>query len=511
MPSYWILGGVGLESLFRASLLREVDLSLHSVGELLARQVAQQSDDPFAPLSIEDVLADLYGTPVFDKFVQLLDRDGKIDLHGDRRAVPMPTSDAALDAAKNGRPWIETTRVQGIDVRTLTVPVLRHNLLRYLIQVGTPLTEAEQSVRTLRTVLFVVLPLLLVLEAFGAWWLAGRALARVDRVTQEARSLSAKSLNRRLAPLKVKDELGRLVDTLNEMIGRLEGSFEVTRRFSADASHELRTPLTVLRGELELALRNTRTVEEYREVLRSGLEEVGKLTQIVDDLLFLSRTEGAMPRRGSVDLNEVAAEVVALLMPLARARNLYLRLSLDASGAVLVQGDAGQLGRMLRNLVENGLFYTPEGGVQVTVGRGGAQAVLAVEDTGVGIAEEHQTGSSPASTGSTSRDRARRCPADLAFPSSSRWPKRTAERSSCGARRGRGRSFASTFLTSRSPFGFESARVASLRDLRSPSVSAPLALSELGRRAPLWTQVREPEVFGRAAGDGASELSSAPA
>jgi heavy metal sensor kinase len=387
-----VLGGFGLESLFRAGLLREVDLSLQSVGELIARDIAAQSDDPFAPPRMEDLWSDLYGAPVVDKFVQLLDRDGKIDLRGGgRQVVPVPTSDAALDAAKDGRLSLETVKIQNVDLRVLTVPVFRRGLLRHLVQVGAPLTEMQQSVRTLRTVLIGVLPLLLVLEAFGAWWLAGRALLPVHRVTQEARSLTARSLNRRLAPLPVKDELGRLVDTLNEMIGGLESSFEVTRRFSADASHELRTPLTVLRGELELALRSTRTAEEYREVVQSCLEEVGKLTQIVDDLLFLSRTEGALRKLEPVDLNEVAAEVIASLMPLARERGLYLRLNLDSSGAVLVPGDAGQLGRMLRNLVENAVFYTPQGGVRVSVGRTGAQALLTVEDTGVGIAEEHQS------------------------------------------------------------------------------------------------------------------------
>jgi heavy metal sensor kinase len=386
-----VLGGVGLERLFRASLLNEVDLSLKSVGELIGRELAAQADDPFGPMRIEDLWADLYGQPVVDKFVQLLDRDGRVDLRGGRRRATVPTSKAALQAAGSGSLWLETVHFQGIDVRMLTVPVFRRGLLRHLVQVGTPLTETQKSVRTLRAVLLLSLPPLLLLEAFGAWWLAGRALAPVDRVTQEARSLTAKSLDRRLAPLPVKDELGRLVDTLNDMISRLEASFEVTRRFSADASHELRTPLTVLRGELELALRNPRTAQEYREVLASGLEEVGKLTQIVEDLLFLSRNDGAPRRLDAVDLNEVAAEVVASLMPLARVRGLVLRLSLDTQGAVLVQGEAGQLSRMLRNLVENGLFYTPQGEVRVSVGRAEGQAVLRVEDTGVGIAEEHQS------------------------------------------------------------------------------------------------------------------------
>jgi two-component system, OmpR family, sensor kinase len=382
-----LLGGVALERLFAAALLREVDVSLQSVGELLAQNVARS--DPLRPMRVEELWLELYGVRVVDKVVQLLDRDGRVDLQSEGLGTQIPVTDAAREAAKNGQAWLETLTVGRIPVRVLTVPVYRRGYLRHVVQIGSPLGEVEASLRALRVVLLGAFPVALVLVASGAWWLAGRVLRPVDEVTRAARSLSARSLDRRLPPLQVKDEIGRLVDTLNEMIERLESSFEMARRFSADASHELRTPLTVLRGELELALRAPRSAEQYREVLASGLEEVGKLSQIVDDLLFLSRNERAVRPSTPVDLNEVATEVVASLLPLARERTLYLRLSLDPSGAVVVEGDAGQLGRMLRNLVENGIYYTPGGGIGVSVRSDGETALLRVEDTGVGIAPEH--------------------------------------------------------------------------------------------------------------------------
>ena len=389
LGAVFVLGGIALERLFRASLMREIDVSLQSVGEIMARDVAR--GDPFRRQLMEDAWLELYGVQLVDTVFQLLDRDGKIDLRSRRLKEPIPTSEEARQAASEGRIWLETVKIKSVDVRVLSLPIFSGGRLRHLVQIGTSLSEMQSSMRSLRTVLLSALPFAVALAGIGAWWLAGRALAPVDRITQSARTLTAKSLHLRLTPLPVKDELGRLVDTLNEMIGRLEGSFEATRRFSADASHELRTPLTVLRGELELALRSERAPEQYREVLSSCLEEVGKLSEIVADLLFLSRTEGALRQKSPVDLNETATEVIASLMPLARERNLYLRLNLDPSGSVTVEGDEGQLGRMLRNLVENGIFYTTEGGVQVEVGREGENAVLTVRDTGVGISAEHQS------------------------------------------------------------------------------------------------------------------------
>lgn len=389
LGAVFVLGGIALERLFHASLMREIDVSLQSVGEIMARDVAR--GDPYRPQLMEEAWLELQGVQLVDSVFQLLDRDGRIDLRSRRLKEPIPVSEDARRAASEGRIWLETIQIKGVDVRILYLPVFSGGRLRHLVQIGTSLTEMRSSMRSLRTVLLTALPFAVALAGIGAWWLAGLALAPVDRITQSSRSLTAKSLHLRLTPLPVKDELGRLVDTLNEMIGRLEGSFEATRRFSADASHELRTPLTVLRGELELALRSERTSEQYRDVLTSCLEEVGKLSEIVADLLFLSRTEGALRQKQRVDLNDTATEVVASLMPLAREHGLYLRLNLDPNGSVTVEGDEGQLGRMLRNLVENAIFYTSEGGVQVEVGRGSEDAVLTVRDTGVGISAEHQS------------------------------------------------------------------------------------------------------------------------
>src|SRR5207253_11273818 len=141
-------------------------------------------------------------------------------------------------------------------------------------------------------------PVALAAALGGGWFLADRALRPVEAIIQAAQRIAAGDLTQRLAVPSTLDEIGRLAATFNDMIARLEASFRQMRQFSADASHELRTPLTVIKGEAELALRRPRPAEDYRQVLESTLEEIDRMTQIVDELLFLSRA----------DLGEVAIE-----------------------------------------------------------------------------------------------------------------------------------------------------------------------------------------------------------
>jgi signal transduction histidine kinase len=181
-------------------------------------------------------------------------------------------------------------------------------------------------------------------------------------MTQAARRIEAENLAERLHGAESNDELGRLAGTLNEMLGRLEAAFAQARRFSADASHELRTPLTVLRGEIEVALRSPRDAEEYRVVLESALQEVERLSRLTADLLLLSRADaGALrPARETVELDRLLEEAAKQGEILARGRDV--RVGLEAVEPLVARGDAGLLGQLLLNLVDNAVKYTPDGG-----------------------------------------------------------------------------------------------------------------------------------------------------
>jgi heavy metal sensor kinase len=210
-------------------------------------------------------------------------------------------------------------------------------------------------------------------------------------MTQTARKIKVGQLHARLEKTGANDELDRLADTLNEMFGRLESAFTEMRQFTADASHELQTPLTILRGEIEVALRSKRSPDEYTDVLKSSLEEIQRISVLVEGLLLLARSDAGMLKmdRAPVDLVLVAEEVLNRLGPAAAAKAVTL--TLGRIEPLEVSGDLVHLRRLLFNLVDNAIKYTPANGtVRVTVTRSDLFAVLGVEDTGIGIPPEEQ-------------------------------------------------------------------------------------------------------------------------
>jgi two-component system OmpR family sensor kinase len=233
-------------------------------------------------------------------------------------------------------------------------------------------------------------PVAILASALGGYWLAGRALAPVDEATRLAREIGASSLGRRLPSPGGADEFGRLVETLNEMIARLEAAFEAMRRLTADASHELRGPLANMRGAIDVALARPRDEEEYRRVLGSVGEDVDRLRSIVDDLLVLARADAGRMRleRSPVRLDVVAAEVVESFVPAASGQGVTV--SADCRTPATVLGDERWLRQLVSNLIDNAVKFSAAARsrsvlveVEVTVERG--RAVLRILDTGPGI------------------------------------------------------------------------------------------------------------------------------
>jgi heavy metal sensor kinase len=253
-----------------------------------------------------------------------------------------------------------------------------------------PLEEVDHELAELRTVLLTAVPIVLLLSGALGYGLARKALAPMEQLRRSTEEISADHLDRRLPVLNPQDELGRLTETFNALIGRLERSFTEIRRFTADASHELRTPLTAIRTEAEVALARPLGLGEHQQLLGSILEECDRLTRLTDQLLALAR-EDARAARGAhepVDLTALVRDVGETMRPLAEVKGL--RLWVEANGPARAHGDAGRLREVFFNLLDNGIKYTPEGGqVAVRVGRNGSEVLVTVQDTGVGIPPEH--------------------------------------------------------------------------------------------------------------------------
>jgi heavy metal sensor kinase len=240
-------------------------------------------------------------------------------------------------------------------------------------------------------VLVLGLPLVVVLAGVGGYVLARRALTPIDQLASEARRITADRLHERVSVPNQHDEIGRLAAVINDAFARLESSFEQLRRFTADASHELRTPLSVIRGIGEAGLGETRTPAEYKDAIGSMLEEVDRLTNLVDTLLRLSHGDAGTVRlsREAIDLGQLARDVVSSLGILAEERSQ--RLTVDAAGGVSVMADALVLREAITNVVDNSIKYSPERStIGIRVHADTSQAVLTVADEGPGIAPEHR-------------------------------------------------------------------------------------------------------------------------
>src|SRR2546430_712954 len=230
--------------------------------------------------------------------------------------------------------------------------------------VAADVRTAELAVAQLLSTLLLIVPIGLIAAILVGSWIARGALEPVDRIISEVREITdGRSLHRRLAEPMVKDELGRLAETLNQMMTRLERSFAALRRFTADASHELKTPLTVLRAGVERAITTSGLPQDTLATLEETLQEIKRMTELVDALLTLARAdEGIAPLpREPVDLRAILEEARETGELLAEEAGVQMEVA-TPSDPVVVPVDASRIRQLILNLVTNAVKYTPSGG-----------------------------------------------------------------------------------------------------------------------------------------------------
>jgi heavy metal sensor kinase len=253
-----------------------------------------------------------------------------------------------------------------------------------------PLEDVDRELKQLMSVLMIAGPLCLLVAGGLGYVMARKALVPMEQLHQLTEKITAEHLDRRLPVTNPKDEVGRLTQTINGMISRLQLSFAEIRRFTADASHELRTPLTAIRTEAEVMLRQPMTLADYQQLVGSILEECERLTRLVDQLLTLSREDAgaAKPVHELVDLGKLLGGVVETMRPLAEAKKQDLHVGRYPE--VRVFGDEARLREVFYNLLDNAIKYTPEGGkIDVDLCQADHQAIATVSDSGIGIEPDH--------------------------------------------------------------------------------------------------------------------------
>jgi two-component system, OmpR family, sensor kinase len=363
---------------FDSELSEQIDQSLRTHGDDIASLVAGGDLARNAKLLGRE-----------ESFAQVLTPDGRIYATTPQLgADPQITS---AEAARATKASFTATRahVRSISgqARLLARPVRGPRGRTFIIVTAASLDDRNESLRNLRTLLLIGGPVALLLASAAGYAVSGRALRPVEAMRRRAAAISAAESEQRLPLPEADDEIRRLGETLNRMLGRLEAALERERAFVDDASHELRTPLAMHKTELELALRYAKTPEEMRAAISSAIVEVDRLSQLAEDLLVLARSaEGKL----ALDLRRVG--VAGLLGDLrerfsGRVAATGRSLIIEPANGLSVEGDRLRLEQALGNLVENALEH---GGGEITLRASErvGEVAIHVEDRGPGFAPE---------------------------------------------------------------------------------------------------------------------------
>jgi two-component system, OmpR family, sensor kinase len=367
----------------RASKVKPTKRSVESLLRQRAEQkeVSPDSVEGEAAQEADEIWNQIFQHTLYSPkktFVQVTDRRGTI-LY---RSINLGEDTLKLDAKmERDTTFLEYAWLNGQSVR---VAVLRERNFTFLV--GYPMAELSEALENLFSIFLVLIPIALAVSVFGGLYLSNVSLRPVDEVTTRARRITAENLDQTIPHRVVNDEIGRLVSTFNDMIQRLHSSFAQVRQFSADASHELRTPLTVMRGEIEVALRSSKTPEEYRRVLESSMEEIMRMSLIIENLLTLAKAD-----QGTHDLHFSEVNLATLVQELfddseILAEEKHIRVTLEKNDSITIVGDQVRLRQLFLNLIDNAIKYTPDGGaVTLSVERHNGTALFRVADTGIGI------------------------------------------------------------------------------------------------------------------------------
>ena len=327
---------------------------------------------------------------LLERFLEIRSPEGEVLYRNERLANRSLGGDPFPDEGKDQFSPRSTRLEDGTPVRMVSRrwPLDGHTLVIRLAYSEEPL---RARVKELAMATVLVLPIALILAGLGGYLLTQRALGPLQEMARLADKITSERLNERLPNAEVGDELGQLARVFNNLLARLQQSFDRLRRFTSDASHELRTPLASLRSVGEVAIQKDGSREDYRDAIGSMLEEVNRLTTLVDSLLAIARADA-----GSIQLHPTVFRVMDLAREAAGLFDVLVeekkqRIAVEGNEDVTMKGDRMFLRQALVNIIDNAVKYSPIGGtIHVLVHSGQTGTIhLEVVDTGPGVAPEH--------------------------------------------------------------------------------------------------------------------------
>ena len=324
-------------------------------------------------------------------FYRLLTPDGKESASSDlsswgRLDVSRPTLERI---AAGGKHVFETIAVQGRRHKARTV----YGSLGpgAILQIGMSLEDDDEFLAAFREIFGATVAVVMALAALIGWFMARRALTQVEEVTRTARAISASDLDQRVPVQGRADEIDRLATTFNEMLDRVQKLVTEMKEMTENIAHDLRSPITRIRGMAEMALTTGKAIDEYEAAAASTVEDCDRLLEMINTMLYISQTE-AQATAGKltteeVDIAGVVRDACELFQPVAEDKGVKLVVEIGAD--LKVRGVLQGLQRMLANLIDNALNYTPRPGtVTVSVNGDDKRGIIAVKDTGIGISQD---------------------------------------------------------------------------------------------------------------------------
>jgi two-component system OmpR family sensor kinase len=384
-----IIFASGIFIYFKNSLQDSIDAKIRSIGEVLSSSMTEAHGASVFG-NFERYLENVLGRKPKGKFIQIMDTSGRIGAKmSDIEGEALPTSFNALERAMRGEIVYETIERTKPRLRMVTIPIMDNKKVTSVVQVGTSLEDFDETIRKLLLIMIISIPTSIIVTIVVGYFMAKKALRPVDQIRRAAVKISSSNLDEKIDITGRRDELGRLAETFNAMIGRLKDAFQRINQFSIDVSHELKTPLTILKGETEVALRKEREKDDYRKLLLSNLEEIDRMSCIIDDLLLLSKADTKEIKLNieEVALRDLIMDVCMNMKVVADKKSVELQIS--ELEDVRLKGDELKLRRMLLNVVENGIKYSHVGGkVSVSSFINDGYAWIDVKDNGIGISED---------------------------------------------------------------------------------------------------------------------------
>lgn len=381
---------------FKSSIVASIDDTLYMLAEEVEHTILKESPSTWRK-EIKNVRDEFITHRFFIQVLEVEKSNGEKEIH---RIVPSevlagsvyPKSRKNILTTLRDRPEYVNVTYRSLSVhpiRIILFPVIKENGAAYIVQVGTSLRKSYQSLEKLTIILLIAAPFMLILSSLVGYLILTRAFKPVKSVVRTVRRINTEDLSLRVDSKGKADEIGELIDTFNRMIERLEQSVHRIKEFSGDVSHELKTPLTIIRGEMDVTLRRERDGKEYKEVFKSVYEEVKKLETIIDNLLFLSKADLEQSRAAfyKTPLYEILINEVEKMKTLADRKNV--KFIIKEMVALYINGDSLMLERLLMNLLDNAVKYTPEGGeIRVSLKRENRYALMEIQDSGIGIPED---------------------------------------------------------------------------------------------------------------------------